>query len=246
MNFDASDFFMNKIMRTVRYTVGVLILLYVGYVMFGFGVSHAGGRGRVVPDPTPTASASPTPRPSPSFKPVAGIVSPKVFVTLGEGASASMKPGGEDSEYVAEALGYINLIVSSGCFAEEAMRTEYFTLEKDIDPQLRATQNLEALKIYFAKAPYALDLRWYQTWSNVIGYTYFYRDNIKSKGSETRIWTNWRNIGDSDEYATHIMHETSHQARAGAFGHWSRHAGSFPYRANEIAERCLRRLYLID
>lgn len=220
--------------------LNVVLLIPLLLALAGFS------RGRAPapePSPSPSVVASPSPAPSPEPLP-SGIPAPKVLVTLGAGASPSMQVGGEDHEYTMAALGYINEAVSSGCLARKVLAYPFKTLERDPSPALKKTENAKALALYYGGAPYALDIRWYtKRFSKVIGYTYFYKDNIQGGPSETRIWTNWNMLGDDPkDAASHWGHETSHQARAGGFGHWTRFDGSFPYVVGDLIAECIKGL----
>lgn len=139
-----------------------------------------------------------------------------------------------DKEFAQKALDLLNLAYTSGCLRESFLSHSFKSL-KNIDGEQVKTPE-EAYKRLIAGAPYALDLKWYyKRFSKTVGYTY----NYDGKESETRIWSNTKFIKTPEGYASHLMHELSHQARAGAFVHYSFHQGSVPYELNTIVEKCL-------
>jgi len=197
--------------------------------------------GKKAPDlkPTPTVTASPSPTvtilPVPSSTPSPLPISePKTFVTLGKELGPSV-----NKSFALESLSHMNRVIANGCVKMEWLKHSFKSL-KNIDG-VQVKDRAEAYKRYVAGAPYALDLRWYyKGWpSKVVGYTYNYRAGSKPKASETRIYSNTAKMGTSKRYAAHLAHELSHQARAGAFVHYSFHQGSVPYEAGDIFATCI-------
>jgi hypothetical protein len=143
-------------------------------------------------------------------------------------------------ELTLKGLENLNKVVANGCLEKKVLSYKFKTLERDPEPSIKTSK--EAWELYTKNAPYELDIRfYYKRASKTVGYTYFYKDNVKSLGSETRIWSNTKFIsGDPKDAAAHWGHELSHQERAGGFGHWTRFDGSFPYVVGELIGECLR------
>ncbi len=173
---------------------------------------------------------SPEPTPSPVFTPVPF---PPVFVTMGKDIGPSV-----DLKFAQEALDHLNRVVVSDCFKNDTL-SEFKSTNNVLGIVYKTPR--DAVNAYLAGAPYALDLRWYyKRFGSVVGYTYNWKDSIESLGSETRIWSNTRMMGDAKDYASHLAHELSHQARAGGFVHYTVHQGSFPYEIGDLVYKCLR------
>lgn len=196
-----------------------VVLLFVTLSAF------AGGRGRVVepapsPSPSPLVTASPTP-------------GGKDLVRLGKlGPSVNQA-------FVEKTVALINDAYRSGCLEQLVKAHKFLSLHNIDGPQVRNTT--EAWERFTRNAPYTLDLNWYyKRFTNTIGYTYNYAsDTGGAPGvSETRIWTNTKYITTPHELAKHYVHETSHQARAGAFVHYTVHSGSFPYDTGYMVGDC--------
>jgi hypothetical protein len=105
--------------------------------------------------------------------------------------------------------------------------------------------NEEAYNAYVKNAPYTLDVEWYTAsrFSNVVGYTYNFKDDDWDAGiTETRIWSNTRIVGGygPKDVASHWAHELSHQTRAGGFVHYTIFDGSTPYEVGDIMSECLK------
>lgn len=155
------------------------------------------------------------------------------FVILGTDLGPSV-----NKKFAQEALDHMNRVVESDCVKNELLKHEFKSLKNIEPPQVK--ERLDAYRRYISGAPYALNLRWYRkSLGNVIGYTYNYKSG--SKASETRIWSNTRMMSTPKRYAAHLAHELSHQARAGAFVHYSFHQGSFPYEIGDIFGACLNK-----
>lgn len=210
---------------------------YLALVLLLSSPAFAFGTKAPKPKPTPTISASPSPTvtilPVPSSTPSPLPISePKTFVTLGKELGPSVK-----KPFALEALAHMNRVIANGCVKTEWLKHSFKSL-KNIDG-VQVKDHAEAYKRYVAGAPYALDLRWYyKGWpSKVVGYTYNYKSGTQK--SETRIWSNTKMMSTAKRYAAHLAHELSHQARAGAFVHYSFHQGSVPYEAGDIFATCI-------
>lgn len=202
------------------------------YLLLFLQMSFAGGSRRPVP--------APDPEPNPV---VSKCVMPEQkLVTLGSGAADIFKPGGEDHQYAWEAMCWLNRAYATGCLEKKVLAHDFKSLHGVVAPALKKTQKAEAYQRFVAGAPYALDIRWYsKRFTSTIGYTYNWKSDTGGPHvSETRIWTNWRNIGGPKDYAHHLAHELSHQARAGGFVHYTFHQGSFPYEIGDIAWECMK------
>lgn len=191
-------------------------------------LSQGGGRKA----PSPIVIEPPTAKPC--------IMPEKKLAVFGLGAAPSLKPGGSDYKYGQDALCEINHAYASGCLKQKVLSWPFLSLHGVVEPALKPHQKAEAYQRLTAQAPHAIDARWYSKWGSTIGYTYNYRDEDGSGISETRVWTNTRNIGDSEMYAAHLTHELSHQARAGGFVHYSFHEGSAPYEFGDIISECIQ------
>jgi hypothetical protein len=172
-------------------------------------------------------------------KPTPCVAPAKQLVVFGLGAASSLKPGGVDYKYGQDALCEINHAYASGCLEQKVLAWPFLSLHGVVEPALKPSQKAEAYRRLTAQAPHAVDARWYSKWGSTIGYTYNYRDEDGSGISETRVWTNTRNIGNAEMYAAHLTHELSHQARAGGFVHYSYHQGSAPYELGDIVSECI-------
>lgn len=187
-----------------------------------------GRANKPIHDPGPTATAAPTPEPTrPPFDPVP-------FVRLGKDIGPSV-----DVKFAQEALDHLNKVVKTDCFLKDSLWD--FKSTNNVMGVVYGTAR-EALNAYLAGAPYDLDVRWYyKRFGSVVGYTYNFKVG-DSGPSETRIWSNTRMMGSSKDYAAHLAHELSHQARAGGFVHYTVHQGSFPYEIGDLVEKCLNSL----
>lgn len=194
-------------------------------LLLSCGIAFAGGKGvpALVPDSPKTECVQPEKR----------------LVTIGTGSAESVLPGGNDHAYAEEAQCYLNQAYASGCLERKLLAAKFSTLERDEPTQLARNEAAKAWQIFTKNAPYALDLRWYSSRKSVVGYTYFDKNNVPGSGSETRMWTNSRMGLSSKSYGAHQGHELSHQRRAGAFGHWTQHYGSWPYMVGDMAEECI-------
>lgn len=173
----------------------------------------------------PTPAPVSTPAPTPTF----------TLVTLGEiGPSV-------DAKTVQASLDLLNGIFQNGCF-EKALSTWSIPYRTRADGSTFASKQA-ALDVLKANAPYRLDIRWYRESSNVMGYTYNWlmkpNGQTDSSKSETRIWTNRNIVTGPKTYASHLMHELSHQWRAGGAVHWTKFDGTLPYSYGDIAYYCL-------
>lgn len=204
--------------------------IYLAVFSIAVAVSaFAGGKGRpkLEPSPSPVASVSPSPSPVATGKSVP-------FVKLGSDIGPSVNVA-----FANRALDLMNQAIESGCVKRKSWGHPFESFNSVFTPGVTSTS--EAYRTYLAGAPYALDLRWYyKGWpSKVVGYTYNFRDDDWNGKSETRIWSNTRFMGSEREYASHLAHELSHQARAGGFVHYTVHQGSFPYEIGDIMAECL-------
>lgn len=192
------------------------------------------------PTPAPSVIASPSPSPTPDYTVITEPPgAPKRLAYFGPYAAQSLQAGGSDYAWGQRALAALNEAYASGCLLETALAWDFKSLYGVINPTLKPLQKTEAMVRYFAGAPYALEARWYSTRKGVIGYTYNFLDGASSGPSETRIWSNTRLISSEYDYAAHLAHELSHQARAGGFVHYTFHEGSFPYEIGDIAAECI-------
>lgn len=210
-------------------------LAYVVQDSYAFSRSKAPAASPL-PSPSPSPSVSPgglEPGPTPSASPS------KALAYFGAGASPTLLPGGSDYEWGQGAIAALNDAWTSGCIIDKALQWDFKSLHGVIEPWLQPHQKTEAVARFAAGAPYSLDARWYYTLSGIIGYTYNFKDGKDSGPTETRIWTNTRLVGSAYDYASHLTHELSHQARAGGFVHYSFHQGSFPYEIGDIAFECI-------
>lgn len=180
----------------------------------------------------------PLPQPAPSpIQPVpvaTATIAPngKVLVELGE-----LGPN-VNRAFAQKALDYINVAYASGCLQKEFLKYQFVSLN-NIDGK-RVQSKQEAYNRYVANAPYNLDLRWYSSkLSKTVGYTYVYKDGEDSGPTETKIYSNTKYMASAADYAMHLVHELSHQARAGGFVHYTVFEGSIPYGLSDILESCL-------
>lgn len=192
--------------------------------------THARGGGRVV-------------SPEPVEVPVVCVDSegPKL-VTLGDESDAQFKVGGVKHELASQALCWLNAVYANGCLKEKILARSFSTLERDALPAFKRTENAKAWELSVKGAPYPMGLRRYYTRTSVLGYTFFDRDSVSTWGSETRMWSNFNRYWTPEIYGAHIAHELTHQRRSGAFGHWSRHSGSYPYEFGDAASECIAKL----
>lgn len=154
----------------------------------------------------------------------------KPFAVFGSGSGPNV-----DRKFALKAIKYLNDAFASGCVKDKIIWNDFKSL-KNIDGK-QVKNNLEAYIRLTEKAPHSLDLRWYsKRFTKVIGYTYAYN----GKNSETRIWSNTRKMTTEKDLASHFAHETSHNARAGGFVHYTIHNGSFPYELGRIVSECLK------
>ena len=183
------------------------------------------------------------PAPEPEASPGYTCVDPeKKLLTFGPETYKDFLPGGRDHALAKEAFCLANTVYANGCLNRKILAFQFSTLEKDIDPQLRRTENEKAWKIYEENVPHILSPRKYYTRTSIYGFTYFYRDNDRSQGTETRVWSNFNRYWTAPVYAAHLVHEDSHRKLAGAYGHWTTHWGSYPYTAGDAAEECIAEL----
>lgn len=144
-----------------------------------------------------------------------------------------------EDAYVQKAVAYINKAYSDGCIEKGFASYKFKSLHNIDGKQVKTAK--EAYDRYVANAPYGLDVRWYsKRLTSTVGYTYNYYDGASSGDSETRIFTNMRRIASEKDLADHYAHELSHQARAGAFVHYTTHEGSVPYGINDIVADCIK------
>lgn len=180
----------------------------------------------------------------------AGTVEPtpidgSIKFRLGSGTGSNV-----DKIKAQRAIDIMNKFVNNGCLLEKFLARSVTSLKNVEGPQVKNKR--EAYNRFIAGAPYDLDLRWYSKWgSNVIGYTYNWIDGYdadkcynKEKPvckSETKIYSNTNIISgySSGDYAAHLIHEISHQARTGGFVHWTVHSGSGPYEFGGAMQDCV-------
>jgi len=126
------------------------------------------------PTPVPTvAQSSPTP---PAQTPL---------VTIGANLGSSV-----DLPLVKAGIAEINRIFLNGCLERKFVARKFVSLHNIDGKQVQT--NKEAFDRYIAGRPYALDVRWYvgNRFSNVVGYTYNYKDGYDSGPTETKIFSN--------------------------------------------------------
>lgn len=145
----------------------------------------------------------------------------------------------------------MNEHVASGCLKEKFMLRSLTSLKNVEGPQIKDKE--AAFDAFLANGPYPLDVHVYRPRfpSNVIGYTYNWYDGLDQEKcynkatpvcpTETRIYSNTRIISgfSAGDYAAHLTHETSHQARARGFVHWTVFDGSFPYEVGYAMDDCV-------
>ena len=144
----------------------------------------------------------------------------------------------------------MNKLVASGCLKQKFMARNLTSLKNVEGPLIK--QKEQAIDAFIAGAPYAIDVRWYKkSFSNVIGYTYNWYDGMDDESCynndtpvcppETRVWSNTNIISgySAGDYAAHLTHEVSHQARARGFVHWTVFDGSFPYEVGYAMDDCV-------
>lgn len=137
-----------------------------------------------------------------------------------------------------DAVEKLNRVYLSGCLERRFSQWPIKTTENVFG--IKYKNQTEAFKVFEAKRPYKIDLRWYTTErTDSIGYTYNFHLEKGAPFSEERIWSNQAKIKTSTFYASHIAHELSHQARTGGFGHYSYHQGTFPYEIGDVVWDCL-------
>jgi hypothetical protein len=155
-----------------------------------------------------------------------------------------------DRVFAQKAVDIMNRHVASGCLKEKFQKRSVTSLHNVEGVQVKTKE--EAYNKFLANAPYKLDLRWYKkSFSNVIGYTYNWLDGMDAdrcynKSSpqcptETKIYSNTNIISgySAGDYAAHLIHELSHQARAGGFVHWTVFDGSTPYEIGYAMDDCV-------
>ncbi len=170
---------------------------------------------------TPVATATSTPVPSSSH-----------LVELGSDLGSDVS-----KIFAQKALDFINRAYASGCLKKEFLSHSFISLNNVAGKRVETRE--EAYNRYVAGAPYRLDLRWYtKRSSKTVGYTYVYKDGKDSGPTETRIYSNTKYMASAADYASHLGHELSHQARAGGFVHYTIFKGSVPYELNTILETC--------
>lgn len=164
----------------------------------------------------------------------------KKLFKMGPETYKDFLPGGRDHELAKKAFCLANVAYANGCLERKILAFKFATLEKDIDPQLKRSENEKAWYIFDPKGtPREINPRKYYTRTSIYGYTYFWRDNIRSNGTETRVWSNFNRYWTPEVYGAHLVHEFSHMAQSGAYGHWTQHWGSYPYTAGDAAEECI-------
>lgn len=191
-------------------------------------IAWSGGRKAPAPAPEPSSYTCVEPE--------------KKLLRFGSETYKDFLPGGSDHALAKEAFCLANTVYANGCLERKVLAFQFATLEKDIDPQLRRTENAKAYGIYDKNTPHELSPRKYYTRTSIYGFTYFWRDNVRSAGSETRVWSNFNRYWTPAVYAAHLVHEDSHRALAGAYGHWTTHWGSYPYTIGNAAEECIAEL----
>lgn len=154
-----------------------------------------------------------------------------------------------DKVFAQNALDIMNKFVANGCLHDKFLKRSITSLKNVEGPQINDKE--KAFQAYLANAPYALDLRWYKQSGNVIGYTYNWLDGLDEDDcynqakevcpTETKIYSNTSIISDytPGDYGAHLTHESSHQARARGFVHWTVFDGSFPYEIGYAMDDCV-------
>jgi len=153
-------------------------------------------------------------------------------------------------KFAQQALDIMNENVVNNCLHDKFMNRHAPSIKNVEGPQVKDKE--EAYLSYIANAPYALDLRWYsKRFSNVIGYTYNWLDGMDldkcynkptpACPTETKIYSNTNIISgfSAGDYAAHLAHELSHQARARGFVHWTQFDGTFPYEIGYSMDDCV-------
>jgi hypothetical protein len=154
-------------------------------------------------------------------------------------SSGLVKIGKLDASFISighRAVEIINEHYSSGCLKEKFLSLNHISFENEVGlPVYNAEGAWDRLT---REAPFSVDLL---VGGGVLmyGYTYTYFDGEIAGSSEFRIWSNPRKIVDAVRYASHIVHELSHQARAGGFTHERVHQGSVPYSIQLALEKCV-------
>lgn len=182
--------------------------------------------------PAPSVTPNPSPRPG------------NIFVILGE-----IGPNVNQAKAEA-AIAIMNKYAANGCLHEKFLKRNITSLHNVEGPQVKTKE--EAYQRYMAGAPYKLDLRWYsKRFSKTIGYTYNWLDGMDLEKcynkptpvcpTETKIYSNTNIIGDYSpgDYAAHLTHELSHQARAGGFVHWTEFDGTAVYELGHAMQDCV-------
>ena len=196
--------------------------------------------------PLPTPSPTATPVPSPTATPVPSPTpeAQKIGYTIG-----SYGPG-VTKKFSDDAVAIMNKYVENGCLHDAFMARKVTSLTNVEGKQVANKE--EAYQAYVANMPYSLDLHWYsKRFSNVIGYTYNWLDGLDQSKcynkptpvcpTETKIYSNTNIIGgySPGDYAAHLVHESSHQARARGFVHWTVFDGSVPYEIGYAMDDCV-------
>lgn len=186
-------------------------------------------------DPSPTPISSVTPSPSP-------------IADAGDLLVTYDPASGIEKSFAQPALDLMNQVYKSGCLKSKFLEWKFKSL-KNVEPPQVANAS-EVYDRFIAGRPYALNLRWYKTYGSTVGYTYNWKDGLDAQRcydkagacpTETKIFSNSRTVSyySPKDRAAHWAHELSHQARAGAFVHWTYHAGSGPYEIGNIFEACI-------
>lgn len=185
---------------------------------------HAFGMGNH-PQPTPT-----------DLPPVEPSTKPKLVEVINYGV-------GVNRIFAAKAVSLLNEIYSNGCLKQSVLGHHFVSLNTVFEQSPHDSK--QAFDEYASNAPHKIDLRWYTKLdSTVIGYTYNFRDNTQE--TERRIYSNTKYLinmsgyNTPEFYAAHLAHESSHQAQAGGFVHYTVFNGSFPYDIGTIASLCIR------
>lgn len=171
---------------------------------------------------------------------------PKVHYVLGKNVGSNV-----NKEFAQQALDIMNKYVANNCLHDKFM-LRYVNDIHNVEGKQVANKE-EAYVAYLANAPYALDLRWYRPKlpSSVIGYTFNWLDGLDEDEcynqptpqcpTETKIYSNTSIISGytAGDYAAHLTHESSHQARARGFTHWNQFDGTFPYEIGYAMDDCV-------
>lgn len=191
--------------------------------------------------PSPIISVAPSPKISESpiaVKPAPSPMPKKSLITL-KGVGPSV-----DAKVVQTSFDLLNEIYANGCLERKVKAWSIPYLENAENKKY--ADKITALNRFFSKAPYAIEIHWYNTNSTVMGYTYTYKMISKNKydysKTEDRIWTNRTNVYGPKTYAAHLAHELTHPISAGGFTHIQSFQGSVPYETGDMAWECLMEL----